>query len=124
MKLFHGTDRDSAMKIMHLGLDRVFTHVHAFGKGVYFARNASYSCNDRYSKPDDQKNKYIFIVRVLVGDFCVGCGSDKVPPKPRPGGDAFDICDSTVDNETSPSIFVTYRDSQTYPEYLLTFRSG
>lgn len=36
----------------------------------------------------------------------------KVPP---PG------FDTTVEKMTNPNIFVTYKDSQAYPEYLLTY---
>ena len=32
--------------------------------------------------------------------------------------------DSTVDALTMPGIFVTYHDSQAYPEYLVTFRQA
>jgi len=124
MSLFHGTGRETAMKIVQQGFDRGFTETHAFGKGVYFAANSLYTCNDKFSRPDPTtRDKYIFLARVLVGDFCKGHKEDKAPSKPRPGGaNDHDLCDSTVDKETKPQIFVTYRDNQCYPEYLLTVR--
>ena len=39
----------------------------SYGKGTYFARDASYS--DKYSKPDSCEKKYMFIAQVLVGQF-------------------------------------------------------
>ena len=32
------------------------------------------------------------------------------------------LCDSTVDDEAKPTMYITYTDSQQYPEYLITFR--
>eukprot|EP00292_Cryptomonas_paramecium_P013008 CAMPEP_0113718914 /NCGR_PEP_ID=MMETSP0038_2-20120614/35485_1 /TAXON_ID=2898 /ORGANISM="Cryptomonas paramecium" /LENGTH=220 /DNA_ID=CAMNT_0000647151 /DNA_START=10 /DNA_END=669 /DNA_ORIENTATION=+ /assembly_acc=CAM_ASM_000170 len=119
--LFHGTDSDSVNKILHFGFDRSFTTTHAYGKGVYFARNSSYSCSDSYSKPASDGTKTMIIVKVLVGDFCIGKQTDRAPTAIRPGGEVGDMCDSTVNDMANPTIFVTYRDNQTYPEYVITF---
>ena len=54
----------------------------------------------------------MFVCKVLVGKYEQGNSSVVVPPN---GGD------TTVDNLTSPSIFVIYHDAQGYPEYLLTY---
>jgi hypothetical protein len=32
------------------------------------------------------------------------------------------LFDTTVNNVANPSIYVTYHDAQSYPEYLITFR--
>jgi hypothetical protein len=32
------------------------------------------------------------------------------------------LCNSTVEDEASPSMYITYNDSQQYPEYLITFK--
>jgi hypothetical protein len=32
------------------------------------------------------------------------------------------LCDSTVEDEANPSMYITYNDSQQYPEYLITFK--
>ena len=44
---FHGTDEDTAKKIMQQGFNRNFSGLNAtyYGKGVYFARDASYSAS-------------------------------------------------------------------------------
>ncbi len=65
----------------------------------------------------------MFLVRVLVGDYCRGAASDRLPAQPRPGAAcAEDVCESTVNDEARPTIFVTYKDDQQYPEYLVTFK--
>jgi len=122
-RLFHGTSSHASQNIICKGFDRGFARNHLYGKGVYFALTAKYSTLSRYSSPDAVTgHKLIFLARVLVGDFCLGRQADRMPSQPRPGGGPADLCDSTVDCEDNPSVFVTYRDGQCYPEYLITFR--
>jgi hypothetical protein len=66
-----------------------------------------------------RSNKYIYLARVAVGDFCVGNSSIRTRPE-KPG--TSDLYDSTVDQPNRPSIYVAYLDAQAYPEYLLTIR--
>ena len=72
-----------------------------------------------YSKPNGRGERFMFLCRVLVGDYCLG-KQDAVTPDPRPGS-AVDLYDSTVDSVQDPKIFVTYLDPQVYPEYLIKF---
>ena len=92
----------------------------AYGRGV-FCLYASYSITDTYSRPDSQGNKYIYLARVVVGDFCVGNDTMKVPP-PLPGTSNLWLYDSTVNRLNQPSMHVVYHDAQAYPEYLITIR--
>jgi hypothetical protein len=122
MRLFHGTSAEAAAKIAVQGFNRSFVTTHLYGRGTYFARDASYAASDAYSQPDAAGKKRAFLARVLVGDACAGTRNDLVPPQPRPGGDGpLDTCDTTVDNPLRPTIFVTYKDQQQYPAYLITF---
>jgi Poly(ADP-ribose) polymerase catalytic domain len=115
-------------KILAQGFNRSFAGKNAtlYGKGVYFARDASYSAYQRYSIPDSQGTQYMLACRVVVGEYCLG-KKDALTPDVRPGSDNM-LFDSTVgpiktsDNMTSPSIFVTYHDAQAYPEYIIKFR--
>ena len=43
-------------------------------------------------------------------------------PNPNQARDGAVLFDSTVDDVRNPRIFVTYRDSQAYPDYLVQFR--
>ena len=90
-----------------------------YGKGTYFARHASYSARDTYSPRDNNYNKYMFVVRVLTGEYACG-GHDDVQPPPRTS--EKDLYDSSVDNIQDPQIFVIFHDAQAYPEYLITFQ--
>ena len=91
-----------------------------YGQGVYFARDASYSARNTYSPRDENNNKYIFVARVLTGQYALGQSKDIQPP-PRHSDDK-DLYDSNVDNVINPQIFVIFHDTQAYPEYLITFR--
>lgn len=91
----------------------------AFGKGVYFGTEFHYSANPRYTPPDSQGFKYMFLCRVLVGDWVMGNAAYIEPPaKDR---ENLHLYDSVVDNVFKPTIFVIFHDAQAYPEYLITF---
>lgn len=92
----------------------------SYGKGVYFARDASYSMN--YSRDGRSKGDYccMYLSRVLVGEYCKGTPSMIVPPPKRPSQPEI-LFDSAVDNTKNPTIFVVFSDNQCYPEYLITF---
>lgn len=118
--LFHGTSPDTVPKIVNQGFNRSFCGKNAtrFGKGVYFARDAAYSSSKTYSAPDSSSVQYMFLCRVVVGEFCQG-RNEAPAPDVRTGHQLYD---ATVDNMSSPSIFVTYHDAQAYPEYLVHFK--
>jgi poly [ADP-ribose] polymerase 10/14/15 len=122
-RLFHGTERDTIPKINRNSFNRSFCgkNATAYGKGVYFAVDASYSIDDKYSHPDSQGNKYMYLARVVVGDFCVGDDTMNVPP-PLPGNSNLLLYDSTVNRLNQPAMHVIYHDAQAYPEYLITIR--
>lgn len=120
--LFHGTTSEIIPKIIKQGFNRAFAgrNAVAFGKGVYFARDAAYSCNRNYATPDADGTQHIFLCRVVVGDWCKG-SYGQLTPNSKPGNQ-FDLFDSTVDDAASPSIFVVYHDAQAYPDYLVSFK--
>jgi hypothetical protein len=60
----------------------------------------------------------MFLCRVATGEFCLGV-RDAPAPRVRTG---VILYDSTVDNVADPRTFVTYHDSQAYPEYLVRYR--
>ena len=92
----------------------------AFGAGVYFALNSSYSAGSTYSKPNANGIKQMYYARVLVGESTLGNSSMRVlPPKAPPNPDKFD---SATDNMTSPQMFVIFSDTQAYPEFLIEFK--
>ncbi|RMC18752.1 hypothetical protein DUI87_04648 [Hirundo rustica rustica] len=91
-----------------------------FGNGTYFAVNASYSANDIYSKPDVNGKKYMYLARVLVGEYSLG-KKGSITPARKNVSNSVDLFDSSTDNVNQPSMFIIFNDIQAYPEYLITF---
>nr|XP_048310117.1 protein mono-ADP-ribosyltransferase PARP14-like isoform X5 [Myodes glareolus] len=122
-QLFHGTEASSIPHLNSHGFNRSYAGKNAtyFGKGTYFAVNASYSADDTYSRPDANGKKHMYYVQVLTGNYTKGNQSLIVPP-PRDPQNPTDLYDTVTDNDKNPSIFVVFYDNQAYPEYLITFR--
>ena len=70
-----------------------------------------------YSPPDADGVQNMFLVRAGVGEVCKGV-QDALTPAVRHGNQLYD---STVDDVEDPSIYVTYNDSQVYPDILIKF---
>ncbi|NXH79319.1 PAR14 polymerase, partial [Hydrobates tethys] len=120
--LFHGTSKESLTLINNYGFNRSYAGMHAanFGNGTYFAVNASYSASDTYSKPDANGKKYIYLARVLVGEYSRGTVGS-ITPAAKNASNPTDLFDSSTDNVNQPSMFIIFNDIQAYPEYLITF---
>ena len=119
--LFHGTDEGTVPKIIEMGFNRSFCgkNATAFGKGVYFARDADYSAQPQYAAKNAKGICQMFLCRVTVGEFCLG-QRDALTPEIRKGHQLYD---STVGpSMADPYIFVTYHDAQAYPEYLVKYK--
>ena len=119
--LFHGCPSDVVPKIVQQGFNRSFCGANAtlYGKGVYFARDASYSTYPLYCRPDAEGIQTCFLVRAAVGEWCKA-KRDDITPGVRDEAKNI-LYDSTVDDLQNPSIFVLYHDAQTYPEYIVRF---
>uniref|UniRef100_A0A8B9NAN3 Poly [ADP-ribose] polymerase n=1 Tax=Accipiter nisus TaxID=211598 RepID=A0A8B9NAN3_9AVES len=120
--LFHGTSKESLTLINTGGFNRSYAGMHAanFGNGTYFAVNASYSASDTYSKPDVNGKKYMYLARVLVGEYSQGT-KGSITPAVKNASNSIDLFDSSTDNVSQPSMFIIFNDIQAYPEYLITF---
>lgn len=107
--LFHGTKKCNLPLICETNLDwRLCGRAvgHKFGKGVCFARQASYAnyYGDKYVK------RTMILTKVLVGSHCVGNNQLLVPPS------HFD----TTTNSTL-QVFVKYDDNSFYPQYIIHY---
>lgn len=89
----------------------------ALGRGVYFARDASYSLG--YARGGGTRHMYL--ARVLVGQYCQGNSNMIVPPAKNPARPEI-LYESVVDNPGNPAAFVVFYDNQCYPEYLITIQ--
>lgn len=117
-QLFHGTKLIYLDGICHHNFDWRVCGLNGtvYGKGSYFARDASYSHNYCNS---NSTSSTMFLARVLVGDFVNGDASYTRPPS-RPGTKNT-FYDSCVDKFQDPSIFVIFDKPQIYPEYIIEY---
>ena len=88
-------------------------------QGSYFAVDASYS--NYYSKNEVEKTRYMFLTKVLTGEFIRGKQEFRRPPLKDPSNLAGDLYDSCVDDENLPKIFVIFDNEQCYPSYLIKY---
>uniref|UniRef100_A0A674P0S5 Poly (ADP-ribose) polymerase family, member 12a n=1 Tax=Takifugu rubripes TaxID=31033 RepID=A0A674P0S5_TAKRU len=118
MYLFHGTDESLSDAICEQNFDWRMCGAHgtAYGKGSYFARDASYS--DMYSRRSKSQSKIMFVALVLVGDYTQGNDSYVRPP---PKGNGKTFYNSCVNSERNPSIYIIFDKQQVYPEYLINY---
>ena len=86
-----------------------------FGKGVYFAVHAQLS--ERYTRTGS-KDCYMFLARVLTGEYTKGDSSLIVPPAKS----YQKLYDSVVDRMTDTTQFVVFYDAQYYLDYLIVFQ--
>ncbi|XP_070763239.1 protein mono-ADP-ribosyltransferase PARP12 [Enoplosus armatus] len=116
--VFHGTDESLIEAICEQNFDWRMCGIHgtAYGKGSYFARDASYS--DRYASIKRSLKKIMFVALVLVGEYTKGRSSYVRPPPKEHSKTLYDSC---VDNESDPGIYVVFEKQQIYPEYLINY---
>ncbi|XP_041759193.1 protein mono-ADP-ribosyltransferase PARP10 [Coregonus clupeaformis] len=119
--LYHGTSESSMKEICVHGFNRSFCGKNAtvYGQGVYFAVNSALSVQDQYSPPNADGHKFVFVTKVLTGNFTQGSHSMKAAPL-KESADIPLRYDSVADKTDNPSLFVIFNDTQAYPEYLIT----
>ena len=116
--LWHGTKNINNINlIINNGFDRSYNRTMGFGKGTYFARDASYSVNG-YCGADVEGIFYILLCKVIVGEYTRGSQTYTAIPK-KPDHTEYD---SMVNCERNPSIFVIWRDYHACPTHLVKFR--
>ena len=110
MQWFHGTREENITKISIEGFDPTFNKASAYGKGTYFAKNASYS--NSYMVPNAQGISFMFLCDVLMGKPCMGSPGHIID---------VNLYHSAVDNFHGPSILVTPLADASYPRYIIAF---
>ena len=88
---------------------------------MYFALQASFVARSAYSQPDYHGFRYMYLAKVLVGEYTVGRQGLVTPPA-KNAFDLFNTYDTVVDSVSNPGIFVVFYEWQCYPEYLITFQ--
>ncbi|ETO36658.1 hypothetical protein RFI_00403 [Reticulomyxa filosa] len=109
---FEGTHAKTVPEICSKGFLRDYNSTSLYGKGVYFARDASYPVTRGYAKFDDT-NGYarLMYCRVICGESCVGKKDLIRPPTKPTGSDGVTLeYESFVDTVSNPSIVVCCTD--------------
>uniref|UniRef100_UPI0037E9AE4C protein mono-ADP-ribosyltransferase PARP11-like n=1 Tax=Semicossyphus pulcher TaxID=241346 RepID=UPI0037E9AE4C len=132
-RLFHGTEIKNVDKICKYNFDLRLSgqNGHSYGKGIYFAKHASFA--DKYSRSSSdplplsggktgdtygENTKIIFLARVMIGTSVVGQSYFQKPDH----GSSENSHDSCVNDIKHPSIFVVFDPNQIYPEYLIQYK--
>ncbi|XP_030575576.1 protein mono-ADP-ribosyltransferase PARP11-like [Archocentrus centrarchus] len=130
-RLFHGTKIKNVRSICKYNFDVRLAgqNGHSFGKGIYFAKHATYA--DKYSDSSTDllgmhggttqhsgQTKIIILARVMVGKSILGQSLFLKPDHGR----LENVHDSCVDDISHPNIFVIFDPNQIYPEYLIEYR--
>ncbi|KAH3872417.1 hypothetical protein DPMN_035633 [Dreissena polymorpha] len=89
-----------------------------FGKGVYFAGDASYSAQAYLA--GQNSHRHMFLVKALTGEYIKGNRDMRHLPAKDPAKPE-ELYDCAVDDVTKPMEFVIFSDTQAYPEYLVTY---
>lgn len=73
-RLFHGTNSDCLESIWKAGFNRSYAgkNATAFGQGVYFASQSSYSHGFTDITRKGQKVGHMFLAKVMVGNYVLG----------------------------------------------------
>ncbi|KAK6178600.1 hypothetical protein SNE40_013353 [Patella caerulea] len=116
--LWHGTDSAAVNNINKNGFSRSYCgkNAVAYGEGVYFAVNSSYSYD--YAEENSDRFYQMYQCRVLIGDYTRGkhgCRQPEINPKSQL------TFHSLVDDVENPTMHIIFHDTQAYPDYLISF---
>ena len=110
-QLFHGTKEEIIPLIADNGFDPTKNIRGAYGYGVYFAKNASYSSGYMTANKNGEPS-FMFLADVLVGNTITRGSAEQVKTLNY---------DNNVDNLISPTIYTTVHDDGAYPRYIIAF---
>jgi len=122
--LWHGTrTAASLIGICSDGFDRAHAQTCAYGKGCYFAASAAYS--DKYTgtvkvPTEDTGRRAMLLAAVLTGELAQG-SSGMYPPPVKPHSRTGERYENACDRVGSPSIYVTFKDHQALPCYVMIY---
>ena len=121
--LWHGTKNTNPMELVDRTTSGLSTQYASescmWGKGVYFAENASYSINYSFS---ENNCRYMLYCKVFVGEYI------EMPPKqslkePPYRDEARRIMyDSVKGNTGGSDVYILYENNRNYPFYLVEFK--
>jgi len=124
--LWHGTKQthpDSIYKSVEDGLDLTYSKQGMWGRGLYFAENASYS-DVGYSFREQDGTKLLLLMKVLVGNFVKlqPNGSLNRAPPIDPQDPSKGQYDSVEGETYGSTIYILYKMRRAYPYYLIKYK--
>ena len=122
--LFHGTSSTDPVKIYagDASFDMRFSHNGMWGRGNYFAVNASYCGSYAYHTRGLKK---ILAAWVLTGASypSLSRAFDKPPIRPKLESEDIERRYDSVNGTTGGSkVYITYENDRAYPAYLITYQ--
>eukprot|EP00826_Nyctotherus_ovalis_P036800 TRINITY_DN3297_c0_g1_i16.p1 TRINITY_DN3297_c0_g1~~TRINITY_DN3297_c0_g1_i16.p1 ORF type:complete len:540 (+),score=130.04 TRINITY_DN3297_c0_g1_i16:244-1863(+) len=123
--LFHGTSSTNP-KAIYEGYYENFDVAHSkqglWGRGVYFACNAFYSCNG-YAYKSNNNTYSILVAEVAVGNYCdyQKNTDSSLIHAPNLPGDPHRRYDSVSGITQGTRVFIIYNSNQAYSKYLITY---
>ena len=125
--LFHGTSSTDPKEIYQgdSSFDMRFSRQGMWGKGNYFAINASYA--DSYSHPVRDTNMRKLLVAFVLTGLSYNCNPDRnltMPPYRSEQDDPTSIRRRyhTVNGVTGgTTVYITYDNTLAYPAYVITY---
>jgi hypothetical protein len=113
-ELFHGTTEQAAQSICEYGFKSAYNVTSAYGKGTYFAKDASYSIEFSKKSASNREIVYMLLCSVIVGNCKIGNSKSL----------DSDYHVTMVNNINNPSIFVSPHDAGGIPKYLIAFHKN
>ena len=123
--LFHGSRTTDPEEIYSgdSSFDMRFSADGMWGKGNYFAVNASYSDGYAYHSKNGLKKMLVAWVLTGVSYHCAPQRYTKPPLRVTRGGGGIQRRYDSVSGVTGGSkVFITYENNRAYPAYLITYR--
>lgn len=93
-----------------------------WGRGNYFAANASYSHGYAHPLPDGTLQ--MFYARVILGNCKALAPDNTIREPPFIEGSATVRYDSVTGVTGGSNVYMVYSNLKAYPEYLITYRNA
>ncbi|XP_077326788.1 protein mono-ADP-ribosyltransferase TIPARP-like [Lithobates pipiens] len=120
--LFHGTKSNHIEAIFNQNFDPRVSGKNGtlYGKGSYFAKDASYS--HTYAPASPEGHHFMFLAKVLVGRTTLGNNSYTRPPPLDEECASSLLYDSCVNKAKDPTIFIIFDNDQFYPYFIIKYQ--
>ena len=123
LRLWHGTSKHEPTQVYTKdGLNINYSNQGMWGKGIYFAVNANYSCPKYSFKVPDQQDQYeVFCANVVIGNE-IEIAPNNALLEPPANPNTNDRYDSVKGNTNGSDVYIVYKNVKTYPGLLVRYQ--